>query len=514
MATTTSLMFPLLCSIFILVAQQATAQSISCVGEKGNYTLNSTYHDNLNLLLSTLPSSQNDNGYGFYNLSYGNSSDRVYAIGLCRGDTKTDVCRSCLNDSAFILPQRCPNRKEAVLWYDFCMLRYSNRSLFGDMETRPNVIYHNTESVPSDIVEEYNQGIRSFLDNLKSRAAAGGSLRKFAAANATVARFGTMYGLVQCTPDLSQVDCSNCLEDAFKNIPGCCDGNKGGQLLGPSCKFRYEDYRFFNYSTAADALTPSLPSQPPTPSPLPSLTNTGRKSNTSARRIIIFVVSTVLFLGLIVFSSICVCLRLRRAKNLAQNDLTYEPVEEIEGVESLQYSFENIKLATNNFSEKNKLGQGGFGVVYKGRLCDGRDIAVKRLSSGSSQGDLEFKNEVMLVAKLQHRNLVRLIGFSLEGSEKLLIYEFVQNASLDHFIFDPIKRENLDWNKRYKIIEGVVRGLLYLHEDSRLRVIHRDLKASNILLDEEMHPKISDFGMARLFVVDQTQGNTNRIVGT
>ncbi|GMN49765.1 hypothetical protein TIFTF001_018922 [Ficus carica] len=192
----------------------------------------------------------------------------------------------------------------------------------------------------------------------------------------------------------------------------------------------------------------------------------------------------------------------------------YEPVEEIESAESLQHSFDTIKVATDNFSEANKLGEGGFGPVYRGRLSNGQDIAVKRLSRNSGQGNQEFKTEVSLVAKLQHRNLVRLLGFCLEGNERLLVYEFVPNASLDHFIFDPSKRANLDWERRYKIIGGVARGLLYLHEDSRLRIIHRDLKASNILLDEELHPKISDFGMARLFVVDQTQGNTSRIVGT
>ncbi|KAJ4703236.1 Receptor-like protein kinase [Melia azedarach] len=156
----------------------------------------------------------------------------------------------------------------------------------------------------------------------------------------------------------------------------------------------------------------------------------------------------------------------------------------------------------------------GFGAVYKGRLADGQEIAVKRLSKNSRQGDMEFKNEVILVAKLQHRNLVRLLGFCLEGTERLLIFECEPNSSLDNYIFDREKSSILDWEMRYKIIKGIARGVLYLHEESRLRIIHRDLKASNILLDADMIPKISDFGMARLFEVDQTQGRTSRIVGT
>ncbi|GLT64229.1 hypothetical protein SLA2020_367350 [Shorea laevis] len=204
----------------------------------------------------------------------------------------------------------------------------------------------------------------------------------------------------------------------------------------------------------------------------------------------------------------------KRKEELKKRRKKVETVDDIISAESLQFDFATIRVATENFSDENKLGQGGFGSVYKGMLLNGQEIAVKRLSSGSGQGDQEFKNEVLLVAKLQHRNLVRLLGFCLEGNERLLIYELMPNASLDHFLFDAIKRLHLDWERRCKIIEGIARGLLYLHEDSQFRIIHRDLKASNILLDAEMNPKIADFGMARLFVLDQTHGNTRRIVGT
>ncbi|KAL5547606.1 hypothetical protein UlMin_002837 [Ulmus minor] len=182
------------------------------------------------------------------------------------------------------------------------------------------------------------------------------------------------------------------------------------------------------------------------------------------------------------------------------------------GPQELSYS--TIKVATNNFSSQNKLGEGGFGPVYKGKLRKGREIAVKRLSKTSSQGLEEFKNEVMLTASLQHVNLVRVLGFCTTKEEKMLVYEYMPNKSLDLYLFDPTRKHVLDWKKRVNIIEGVTQGLLYLQEYSNFTIIHRDLKASNILLDNEMNAKISDFGMARIFRKDEHEANTGRIVGT
>ncbi|XP_016479064.2 G-type lectin S-receptor-like serine/threonine-protein kinase At4g27290 [Nicotiana tabacum] len=178
------------------------------------------------------------------------------------------------------------------------------------------------------------------------------------------------------------------------------------------------------------------------------------------------------------------------------------------------FDFATILDATDNFSLNYKLGEGGFGPVYKGVLKERQEIAVKRLSRYSAQGTDEFMNEVIFIAKLQHRNLVKLLGCCIQAEETMLIYEYMPNSSLDWFLFDRDRSLLLDWPKCFHIINGIVRGLLYLHQDSRLRIIHRDLKPSNVLLDIDMNPKISDFGTARSFGGNETAARTTRVVGT
>ncbi|KAL8218215.1 hypothetical protein R6Q57_021588 [Mikania cordata] len=200
---------------------------------------------------------------------------------------------------------------------------------------------------------------------------------------------------------------------------------------------------------------------------------------------------------------------------LAALELSGSSTNQMGSAEVPLFSLSKISRATNDFSIDNKLGEGGFGPVYKGVLEGGQEIAVKRLSKSSGQGIVEFENEVVCIAKLQHRNLVKLLGYCIQRNEKMLIYEYMPNKSLDIFLFaDDSTKLLLDWPQRFHIIQGIARGLLYLHQDSRLKVVHRDLKAGNILLDHKMCPKISDFGLARMFKENESEANTKRVVGT
>ncbi|XP_057958198.1 probable LRR receptor-like serine/threonine-protein kinase At1g53440 isoform X2 [Malania oleifera] len=178
------------------------------------------------------------------------------------------------------------------------------------------------------------------------------------------------------------------------------------------------------------------------------------------------------------------------------------------------FTLRQIKAATGNFDPSNKIGEGGFGPVYMGALSDDRVIAVKQLSSKSKQGNREFVNEIGMISALQHPNLVRLYGCCIEGNQLLLIYEYMENNSLARALFGrEAERLNLDWTIRKKICLGIAKGLAYLHEESRLKIVHRDIKATNVLLDKDLNAKISDFGLAKLDEEENTHIST-RIAGT
>ncbi|XP_042386689.1 uncharacterized protein LOC121978406 [Zingiber officinale] len=476
-----------------------------------NYTISSAFHNNLILLLASLSSSATA-ATGFHNDTMGRPPDQAFGLALCRGDLSLSDCQGCLSASVTQITHSCPTGMSSAIWYDICMLRYSNTNFFST-DTISYKVYQTNPNNASD-PQIFNDKLGNLMNSLATKAAFTSS-KLFAAGDVNLTSFTKIYGLVQCTRDLYAGECYNCLLDAVGSIPTLCGWRQGCKVLGQSCDLRYEIYPFYNISATEEVSSPPL--TPVSPPPLQSSTSSKGNSN-NGRGTILFIAIPLAAAVLLLLCAIFICCRRTKAKMPRWKPLSHifnaKYQGEIRDATSLLFDLESIRIATDNFSDANKLGEGGFGPVYKGRLENGEQIAVKRLSRSSGQGLVELKNEVLLVAKLQHRNLVRLLGCCLESEEKLLVYEYLSNTSLDKFLFDPLKRVQLDWTRRFKIIEGIARGLLYLHEDSRLKIIHRDLKASNILLDANMNPKISDFGLAKLFGVDETQGNTSRIAGT
>ncbi|KAG2246292.1 hypothetical protein Bca52824_085920 [Brassica carinata] len=178
------------------------------------------------------------------------------------------------------------------------------------------------------------------------------------------------------------------------------------------------------------------------------------------------------------------------------------------------FSLRQIKVATDNFDPANKIGDGGFGPVYKGEMNDGTIIAVKQLSAKSKQGNREFLNEIAMISALQHPHLVKLYGCCVEGDQLLLVYEYLENNSLARALFGPPETQiRLDWPTKLRICVGLARGLAYLHEESKLKIVDRDIKATNVLLDKELNAKISDFGLAKLDEEENTHMST-RVAGT
>ncbi|XXG59596.1 hypothetical protein AAC387_Pa04g1650 [Persea americana] len=464
-----------------------------------NYTNNSIFQTNLKILLPSL-SSNVSLTKGFYNTSIGEGSDKVYGLVLCRGDVPPDTCRNCTNFASADLLSRCQSRSSAI-WYDLCQVQYSDTNFFDFSTTIWWFWVWSEINMTDSGVEPFKTARGQLMRDLANKAAYEPWRGMFATGELNYSSTNNVYGLMQCKPVISAEACHKCLEDATGFIPTCCDSRIGGRVVSEVCNLRFEDRNFFGESlVGGPAPSPTLP---------PSSPGTNKKSS----RIIVFLIPAIA-VAIIMFIIAVVLLRKKKINSRMRKADT--SIMDLEGSDIFfQIDFEMIRVATDDFSDENKLGEGGFGPVYKGILpADGREIAVKRLSKNSGQGVEEFMNEVVLVAKLQHRNLVRLYGCCVEKQEKLLIYEYIPNRSLDSFLFDQEKRPSLIWEHRFKIIVGIARGLLYLHEDSRLRIIHRDLKASNILLDADMTPKISDFGMAKIFGGDETRGNTRRIAGT
>ncbi|GKB67112.1 cysteine-rich receptor-like protein kinase 10 [Tanacetum coccineum] len=387
-------------------------------GVSGNYTLGSTYKSDLDNVLNFL--TRRNNGFGFYN----STSGQANAAAFCRGDMEPETCQNCVAKASRQLPQDCPNQIEAGIWYEPCLLRYSNQPMGYGIDDSFGLAY-NSDIIPNSSYHQWKQTIENMLGELRPEAAAGGKLRKYAsrsiAANGSVP---PIDGYMQCSPDLLSTECDYCLVEATKEAR-TYDKSVGIQVYNPSCILRYEIYSFLN----------------PTCEVVSSLIRKRKSTNIG------IIVGPIL--AMLVVTAIVIFIykqRLQKQKRGSllpelQDGLSNSSLEgnehegEDEGTREMNlFKFRTIEVATNNFSAENKLGEGGFGPVYKGELQDGKEIAVKRLSSNSGQGVQEFKTEVQLIIKLQHKNLVRLLGYCIKRSERLLVYEFMANNSVETFL--------------------------------------------------------------------------------
>ncbi|XP_031279194.1 cysteine-rich receptor-like protein kinase 15 isoform X2 [Pistacia vera] len=478
-----------------------------CFNDAINYTADSQFEDNLQQILQWLPS--NTSVTGFYTNSFGDGADRVYGKALCRGDVTPTICHNCIKIASQEILKGCRS-EEKIIWYDLCQIHYSFQNFSSLMVYTGK--YPDSNSLEKNVSNpsHFNEVLMYLMDNLSSEASFTPSKRMFAVGEIKVSK-SNIYGLVQCTPNIKESDCHSCITSALGDLKACCQGRQGGIVISRNCNVRFELYRFYNATSMSLTY----------PSPAGGKWKIG---------MVVAVTCISAFVIAILIVSYVVYIRWKKGgqedEERSQHGLLHElarptPVtlaHEVDFIGSEELTFLHlaiIEAATDDFSDSNKLGKGGFGTVYKGVLPNGKEVAVKRLSRRSWQGLDEFKNEIIIIAKLQHRNLVRLLGCGIEEEEKLLVYEYMPNRSLDLFIFDSERRSQLDWKMCNNIIGGIARGLLYLHEDSRLKIIHRDLKPSNVLLDEEMVAKISDFGMARIFCDEnQNAAKTRRVVGT
>ncbi|KAK3125258.1 hypothetical protein QOZ80_7BG0602400 [Eleusine coracana subsp. coracana] len=457
--------------------------------------------------------------------SAGATPDRVWAAGLCRGDVNATNCQACLTQAFRDLPNTCSYAKDATIYYDPCVLRYSSARVLSGADTDDSDSPYSTASalnVTSDLAQ-FNRVVANLI-NATAEYAAANSMRRFATGAAGFDQDVPMvYAVAQCTPDQTTAACRSCLAGMIDRNLGGMENAIYGRIFWMNCNFRYEIVPFFNGPPDVKLASPFPPAPTTVQAPAGQpMIGTGDGGRNHRKVLIIALVASLSVFFAVLLGCVLVFTRLRQGHAIksskTQEALKLWRIEESDSDFTL-YDFNEMAAATGNFSVSNRLGRGGFGPVYKasgpaGQLHDGVEIAVKRLSAQSLQGLVEFKNEIQLIAKLQHTNLVRLVGCCVHEEEKMLVYEYMPNGSLDFFLFDPVRGRLLDWKKRIHIIEGIVQGLLYLHKHSRVRIIHRDLKASNILLDKDLNPKISDFGMARIFCANITKANTNRVVGT
>ncbi|XP_028772311.1 cysteine-rich receptor-like protein kinase 42 [Neltuma alba] len=415
------------------------------------------------------------------------SSLPIFGFAQCFRDLSHTDCLLCYAASRTKLP-RCLPSLSARIYLDGCFLRYDNYSFYSEAidPVRDTLNCSSSYGVVEDERgerREFEKSVGDVLDNVV-RVSLGEGL------GFGVGEVGGVYALAQCWKTLRSDECGICLRKAARDVRGCLP-KREGRALNAGCYLRYSTRKFYNEAGEEEK---------------------GQKGSFRRGAIIATVLSAAAVVMLFLSAFYVVLSRLSKRKKDKESNYLGQISISI-NKSSLNFKYETLEKATDYFNSSRKIGQGGAGSVFKGTLANGRVVAVKRLVFNTRQWVDDFFNEVNLISGIGHKNLVKLLGCSIEGPESLLVYEYLPNKSLDQFIFEKSKSQILNWKQRLNIIIGIAEGLAYLHAGSNLRIIHRDIKSSNILLDENLTPKIADFGLARCFAADKTHLSTG-IAGT
>ncbi|CAG7869360.1 hypothetical protein HID58_021900 [Brassica napus] len=415
--------------------------------------------------------------------SFTDVSPPIYVLLQCRQDLSASHCRRCFNDSKLKLEETCSSSNSGRVHGDNCFLRFDNRD-FSEEFVDPR--FDRTKCKRTGpVVDKFWIDLDEAFVNATLKAVKKGG---FGAASVSPAGGSPgVYALAQCWQRLDGNSCRDCLVNARSSLRACQSHEARAFFTG--CYLKYSTRKFFD-----DAAVLKLDDDERSfinSSYLPDL------SDQDVMKLAVAAFSLSILTSLGAFISYKRFSRKRKAQIPSCSNFKYEVLEK----------------ATESFHDSMKLGQGGAGSVYKGILPDGRVVAVKKLFFNTREWADQFFNEVNLISRVEHKNLVRLLGCSIEGPKSLLVYEYVQNRSLDQILFMKNTVHILSWKQRFTIIIGISEGLEYLHRGSEVKIIHRDIKTSNILLDQNLSPKIADFGLARSLGTDKTQTNTG-IAGT
>ncbi|KAG2622069.1 hypothetical protein PVAP13_3NG287700 [Panicum virgatum] len=420
---------------------------------------------------------------------------------MCYADYNATACLDCLSRAPAGITTVCPGSRSVRTMYSPCVVRYSDTPIPATADLA--ILYSVYDTIP--VVPIRSESARAAWVPLMSKLTGGVAASPLRLANGSTPFPGSqrMYGLAQCTRDLNASECSNCISSYTDMLEKLFPNNTSGVINGYSCYLRYQ------VGQELDITLPPAPAPwPPAPAPAPPAP--GASLSSKNRIVIGMCVGSTLFLIVLAFSMWLLRRRRNKAKLLEEEREMEEEFEE--GAGPKQFRYRELAIATDNFSDKQKLGEGGFGSVYRGFLKEmgGLEIAIKRVSKGSKQGRKEYASEVRIISRLRHRNLVQLIGWCHGGGELLLVYELMPNGSLDtHLYSDPA----LPWPLRHDVVLGLGSALLYLHQDWEQCVLHRDIKPSNVMLDASFHAKLGDFGLARL-VDHGRRSHTTVVAGT